>query len=102
MNKLERLRELAAKATHARWGVIDDIIGWTLSSEKHGDLGRIDFENGDDAELICEMRNNIEAMIEVVEAAKDEIEVYGCDPICPKERLCCTCDLQAALAKLEK
>ena len=120
-NKLSRLRELAAEATPGKWVHDDGQIIIDAPTNVDGETqwawwshpaqywqGYDDSRNKHDAdtdgEFICEMRNNIEAMIEVVEAAR-KVPLECCNYVEEDKHLCngCSeCNLANALAKLEK
>jgi hypothetical protein len=70
-NLLTRLRELSGKATKGPWETTDD--GCYLTSSTEYDVSEIcemTLSNHPDSELIALMRNNIDKLLDVVEAAR--------------------------------
>lgn len=102
MNKLSWLRKLSEKATKAPWYSGDLTV--YLGSEYEVDEVLYESQPGPNArqrnnDLICEMRNNIDALLDVVEAAHMWVRNNDCN--CEPSHECDWCIIKNRIAKLE-
>lgn len=105
------LKQLAAQATAGPWrkdsaiGNFTHVAIETITANRYLVADCVGSRKSDNAELIAAMRNNIDALIAVAEAAQNMVGVMECDDdlsqafCCPDG--CCFKALRAALARLE-
>ena len=82
MKPFQRLRELEAKATPGFWSTkleyndtVMELVGPYTTAE--GCSGpSTEFNNHDDARLICEMRNQLPKLLAVIDVMQEALENY--------------------------